>query len=378
MKKFILAITLVIAFFVMGAVRFSPFPYVDIVKVKGFEGIGLITADSIGRINADTSGTMRASYWVWTADTVMITDSTLVFIGVNISGINKLTTDSLVVSSNMGKMTVDSLAFNNEARIYNPHMDTVTILEANVRVSGDLVVSGSDLLFGNEGIISNATDSTIKLSESGEDLMIKFTNNAIALSTGTGVTKIDFGTLAVEVDALDVGDGDINNVGTIYCDAIGVDPGASTITIGSTGDNVCVNAATAITIGHNVETVAINSSAWDITATGVATGFGNITSNGIIDADKATFDSLVVGGGTCMHKIIYRANDTIPAGQTVDTILMAGITASSSVAMTCVEEFKVGATTGMTPSNWFITKKTDTLIINTPNDSMVVDIQVVQ
>ena len=68
---------------------------------------------------------------------------------------------------------------------------------------------------------------------------------------------------------VDMSDKNIENVGDIDADSLTAD-------------------ATALTIGAGTETIAINSSDWDIDATGIATGFGNITSDGIINLSDTT------------------------------------------------------------------------------------------
>jgi hypothetical protein len=64
----------------------------------------------------------------------------------------------------------------------------------------------------------------------------------------------------------------------------GIDLGTSNSIVGTT----------AITIGAGTETVAINSSDWDIDATGVMTGIGNITSDGVVTATGFTIGSAAI------------------------------------------------------------------------------------
>ena len=71
--------------------------------------------------------------------------------------------------------------------------------------------------------------------------------------------------------------------------------GASGLITASAGINIGTSQAivgtTAMTIGNNGQTIAINSSDWDIDATGAMTGIGNITSNG-----TGAFTTLTEGG----------------------------------------------------------------------------------
>ena len=68
---------------------------------------------------------------------------------------------------------------------------------------------------------------------------------------------------------------------------------------------------TAMTIGNNAQTVAINSSDWDIDATGNMTGIGNITSNGsIIIGDAGN-----IGSASDPDAIAIAANGVVTFSQ---------------------------------------------------------------
>jgi hypothetical protein len=68
-----------------------------------------------------------------------------------------------------------------------------------------------------------------------------------------------------------------------------------TVTNGiNVGTSQSILGTTAITIGDNTQTIAINSSDWDIDATGIATGMGNITSNGTVEAATLTEGGIAV------------------------------------------------------------------------------------
>jgi len=60
------------------------------------------------------------------------------------------------------------------------------------------------------------------------------------------------------------------------------------------GTSKSIIATTGMTIGGGTETVAINSSDWDIDATGIMTGIGNITSDGVITSTGFTIGSAVI------------------------------------------------------------------------------------
>jgi hypothetical protein len=60
------------------------------------------------------------------------------------------------------------------------------------------------------------------------------------------------------------------------------------------GASKSITGTTGLTIGGGTETVAINSSDWDIDATGIMTGIGNITSNGVVTATGFTIGSAAI------------------------------------------------------------------------------------
>ena len=73
--------------------------------------------------------------------------------------------------------------------------------------------------------------------------------------------------------------------------------------------------------------------------------------------------------------MLFIANDTITTGQTQDTLLIPGLSTSSTVTITVSDVWETFNST-MHAGNFRTIKKTDTLIIVTPNDSMAVDIMI--
>jgi len=140
---------------------------------------------------------------------------------------------------------------------------------ASLSLSGNLVVTGTSTLTGavtaNGGITLGAGDDLIGSATS--DITINTDKFTVAGATGDVIVGND----------LDVV-GDLT-AGTIASDAgitatSGVDLGTSQALVGTTS----------LTIGAGTQTVAVNSSDWDIGATGDMTGIGAITSDGIITA----------------------------------------------------------------------------------------------
>lgn len=99
-----------------------------------------------------------------------------------------------------------------------------------------------------------ASSGTIRLAGAtgtyNEDLSLDFesTNNTIGISSSTGVTALDFGSISIG----------LGTTGTLAVDSV-------------------IGANTTLGIGDNTETITVNSSDWDISATGAMTGIDNIT-----------------------------------------------------------------------------------------------------
>lgn len=88
----------------------------------------------------------------------------------------------------------------------------------DVRFDGSILGGGGTLTLGGTAGASN-----------NETLALDFetTANKVLLTSGSGVTSIDFGTINVETDELDLSEGNITNVGSIAVDSIDAD--ASTV-----------------------------------------------------------------------------------------------------------------------------------------------------
>ena len=88
-------------------------------------------------------------------------------------------------------------------------------------------------------------------------------------SITTGFGNIDNGASSIAGGSFDASDGNFTNLGQLDVDTI-IGDGATLV------------------LGDNSETIQINSSDWDISNTGVATGFGNVTSDGTIEGAVLT------------------------------------------------------------------------------------------
>lgn len=83
---------------------------------------------------------------------------------------------------------------------------------------------------------------------------------------------------AIVTDKTLVNEEDAITLDSLLTTSAGINLGTSQALVGTT----------AITIGNNGQTIAINSSDWGIGATGIATGMGNITSDGTIEGVTLT------------------------------------------------------------------------------------------
>jgi len=154
--------------------------------------------------------------------------------------------------------------------------------------------------------ISNATDATsltaASIATDGGLAVTKqlFLGDDLDMSvSGTGVYDITLKTNMA--DALSITDGtDIivfeTTTGTpvVTITPITTITGQLTTNAGiDLGTSQAIVATTAMTVGDGTQTVNVNSSDWNIDATGIITGIGNITSDGSIDQ---TISTTVAGG----------------------------------------------------------------------------------
>jgi hypothetical protein len=181
---------------------------------------------------------------------------------------------------------VNGVAFFTKAGTNLTTTDTIGEKTGNLYLSGTTSVNG--------------TLTTVGKITSGNGVALG-TNKALtgttAMTVGDGAQTIAINSSDWDIDATGI----MTGIGTIACGKIsssgGIDLGTSQSVLGTT----------AITIGNNGQTVAVNSSDWDISATGVVTGFGLVTidsnlvmqngeiisnaTNGTIDIGAAAFSA---------------------------------------------------------------------------------------
>jgi len=111
------------------------------------------------------------------------------------------------------------------------------VVFAGVRTVEIMTNSGVLTFVGSEG--TNNEDISFDLETVADE---------VGVSSSTGVTTMDYGTIDLETDALDVSDGNITNVGDISLDTISSDNG-NTVSVslgGAAGDDFIVDTNTLV------------------------------------------------------------------------------------------------------------------------------------
>jgi hypothetical protein len=116
---------------------------------------------------------------------------------------------------------------NNNVDLSHTTEDYVLKYNASTRTwSGEADSTGAGSLGSNLSSSTNdivSDNNSIELESNSEDIDFEFTTNTVTLTSDTGVTLFDFGTINLGTDALDLSEGNIANVGTIALDAINAD-----------------------------------------------------------------------------------------------------------------------------------------------------------
>jgi hypothetical protein len=103
-------------------------------------------------------------------------------------------------------------------------MTGIGAITSNGAITGTSVISPLYDASGAVGITIGSADVTkVTLSGISEDLVLTPSADTWTATSSTGVTTVDFGTLNLATDALDLSEGDITNGGSIAIDAITAD-----------------------------------------------------------------------------------------------------------------------------------------------------------
>lgn len=325
--------------------------------VEDTSGNDLLTiADGGTTGNVTATGTLTAA-GLLTGQAGLTASSTITFSGLSSTGIvtntaagvlgtTGLGTASYCLKTNSGATAVEwNTCASSSAVDYTGASNTGTIAlfsdndtitasalsqsAGNVTASGDLIVSGNDLTFGNSESISNATDGTLTLTAPTVSTSAALT--ATGLLTGSAGLTVSGGAISLNASA-----------------------GTNTTSIG-TG-----NTSGAVTIGGNSNTVAVDSTNWDITTAGaisVAAGQSlDVLTAGALNIGNTTATTVSIGGtaATTLNLgaggALTRAIN-IGTGTGVDTISI-GTGGTGADAITIGQSL---ATLGLSSANWSVT-----------------------
>jgi hypothetical protein len=150
---------------------------------------------------------------------------------------SSLTADAITVTNDIN--VGDTIGFDNGAKIYNPHADTIYIEETVVTINGILAATGN---------ISGTTDltldiaATIVLTTADCRNKVRFNNDADVIdytlpgaAAGLVVVFYDIGGGVITIDPVDGTD-------TIYLNGTSVGAGDAIDSPGSVGDFICLMA----------------------------------------------------------------------------------------------------------------------------------------
>ena len=181
----------------------------DAVDIDG----GAIDGAAIGANSASTG-----SFTTLTASTSLdVTGST----GIILENDETITNSSdgtvlitATTTSLSGDLTVtgNDLVFGNAETISNSVDGTVAITATTTSLSGDLTVTGNDLVFGNAETISNSVDGTVAITATTTSLSgdLTVTGNDIAFGNGETLSNATDGTMHSNATTLLLGNGSVD------------------------------------------------------------------------------------------------------------------------------------------------------------------------
>ncbi|MCH7492882.1 hypothetical protein IID19_04850, partial [Patescibacteria group bacterium] len=157
------------------------------------------------------------------------------------------------------------------------------------------------VLENSDGAI--AVGAEIKLIDGGGGFTIVFDNAGVLIS-GAELNLLDGGITL----------GELTDSGTLTAGTVDINGGAldgTTIgsAVASTGAFTTLASTGVTTIGDGTATVAINSSGWDIDATGIATNFGAITADGLFTTTGGVTLSGVIAIGDGAATVAINSSD---------------------------------------------------------------------
>ena len=177
-----------------------------------------------------------------------------------------------------GGMTTEAVAFE----AFNNSSATQTAsyaFSANGGTASGHKVYTADFRMQNGALFDNAVDGVLEINEASDEFKLTFGSNTITASS-SDVTLFDFGTIDLATDALDLSEGDITNGGVASFDQVQAD-------------------ASALVIGAGTETVAVNSSDWDVSTGGAMSGIESIT----LDSGAKIFSGTAANGDSVYAEV---------------------------------------------------------------------------
>jgi len=184
----------------------------------------------------------------------------------------------------------------------------------NLRVEGNSVFIG-DITIGTTGVkLSDDGDGAITFLGLGdgfdEDLTINFddTSDQIDISSSTGVATVDFGTINLATDGLDLSEGNITNVGDVALSSISSNTGTTvTVNLGTdAGDDFLVGNNNALVVEGDSGKVGIGTATPETTFHTQEDDANASTVTDIVTIEKTTSGTPAAGIGA---GIVFKIED---------------------------------------------------------------------
>jgi hypothetical protein len=212
-----------------------------------------------------------------------------------------------------GKVLTNSV--ESEGRMF-----CVTDSTGSGSLGSNLSSSTDDILSDNGTILLGGTGNT---NNETLDFDFETTANTVGVATTSGVTLVDFGTIDLATDALDLSEGNITNAGNIALDSISSDNGTAHIMLDNAGNT---------TIGGTggEETLVVNSDADVVEVTGgfIADQYANFLSTVNISG-SSTNETVDDQGVVINHTATYTASGAYPINALEVTLTTAGTAANN-------------------------------------------------
>ncbi|MEK7548475.1 MAG: hypothetical protein AAB499_01070, partial [Patescibacteria group bacterium] len=199
-----------------------------------------------------------------------------------------------------------------------------TLAALTLDANSDLTLASGTGSFILTNSVSNASDQVVDLNPAfagGATDTLVYTVIDVAAFTPTNAAGTDtinglaIGALTQGVDAA-----------RLTAAAINIGDGWDT---GLTGATYTIDGTTALTIGAGGGTIALNSSDWDISATGDLTGIGAITNNGLITGTLG----LTITGAAVALNVSSNFDVNVATGTSTGDITLGGGTAGQLISI---------------------------------------------